>query len=250
MFFPHTPPPLRGHPLPPLSALATAHIWANPGHTQRPRAGSNAHTHHHHPSTCHIITSNSSKHDTRQPQVGRAKGHWRGGVEGGKRLWGGVMTTRRHETHMLPCPIHPLLFSLLSFVTTRCATYMPRRLFISFTINWRRGVQPTRRVIYLFLSLSIDDAACRLHAASSTSLFYYQLMTWHASYMLHRWFLSFTINWRCGVQSTCRVVNFSLSLSIDDAACILHAALSISFFHYHLSGSSRLNTSIVYIVCQ
>lgn len=103
-------------------------------------------------------------------------------------------------------------FSLLSFVTTRCATYTPRHLFISFTINWWRGVQPTRRVVYLFLSLSIDDVACNLHAALSTSLFHYQLMTWHASYMPCCWFLSFTINWRRG----------------------LHAALSISLFHYQL----------------
>ena len=140
-------------------------------------------------------------------------------------------------------------FSSLSFVTTQCATYTPRRLFISFTINWWRGVQPTRRVVYLFLSLSIDDTACNLHAVSSTSLFYYQLMTRHASYIPRRWFLSFTINWWRSVHPTRCVVNFSLSLSIDDAVCILHAALSISFFHYHLSGSSRLNTYIVYIVC-
>ena len=201
MFFPHTPPPLCSHPLLPLSALATAHIWANPGHAQRPWAGSNAHTH---PSTCHIITSNSSKHDTRQPQVGRAKGPWRGWVEGGKGLWGGVITTRWHETHMLPCPIHPLLFFL----------------FLCFLLWWR-GVWPTRRVIYLFLSLSTDDAACNLHAASSIYFFHFQLMMWHATYMLPCLLLFFTINWWCGMRPTCHVVDFFLSLLIDDAAYTL-----------------------------
>ena len=65
------------------------------------------------------------------------------------------MMIRQHETHMLPCPIHllPLFFaffcddavcnlhaasSIYLFhyqLTTRRATYTPRRLFIYFAIN-------------------------------------------------------------------------------------------------------------------
>jgi len=40
------PPPPRGHPLPPSSALANAHMWANPGQACRPQQ-SHAPPHHH-----------------------------------------------------------------------------------------------------------------------------------------------------------------------------------------------------------
>jgi hypothetical protein len=156
------------------------------------------------------------------------------------------MMIRQHKTHMLPCPIHRLLFFFsffLSFVMMRHATYTPRHLFFFFHFNRQRGVQPTPRVVNFFLLLSIDDAACNLHAALSISFFYYQLTTrcatymphrrslfcyqlmmWRATYTLRHWFLSFTINRQCGVQPTCHVINLVL-------------------------GSSRLNTYIVYIVC-
>ena len=98
-------------------------------------------------------------------------------------------------------------------LTTRRATYTPHRQFISFTINRRRGVQPTRRVVNLFLSLSIDDAACNLHAALSIYFFYYQLTMRRVTYTPRCLFLYFTINRRHGVQPTCRIVYF---------------------FHYHL----------------
>ena len=43
MFFPHTTTTIARPPLPPLSALANAHTWANLGRAQRLRSSLNAH---------------------------------------------------------------------------------------------------------------------------------------------------------------------------------------------------------------
>jgi len=130
MFFPHTTTTTARPPLPPLSALANAHIWANPGKAQRlrecliahPTLSPHFHLPHHHqqPQQTRRMTT----------QVGKAEGDWRRWMEGGGRAGGGVMTTRQLETHMLPHPIHP-----------------SPTFFISFMIVWRCGVQATCRVV-------------------------------------------------------------------------------------------------------
>jgi len=155
----------------------------------------------HHLSTCHIITSNPSKHDAWQPHVGKAEGDWRGWIEGGEGAGGGVMTTRQHETHMLPHRIHP-----------------PPIFFISFMIVWRCGVQPTCRVVCLFILY----------------FFHYCLTTWCATHMPCRLFFNFLfhLTTRCATHMPHRLSSYSLflSLSFDDTVCNPHAVSFIFLF--------------------
>ena len=116
----------------------------------------------------------------------------------------------------------------------RCAAHTPRCLVLFPPFIWRRGVQPTRRVVYFFSSpfpILSDDTVWNPHAMSSIS------------FPPH-------IIWRRGVKPTCRVVYlFSspyyltmrcethmlrrlvlfLPILSDDAVWNPHAALSISF---------------------
>ena len=103
--------------------------------------------------------------------------------------------TTRCATHMPCC----LFFNFLFRLTMRCATHMLCLFyFFLFFHYWRHGVQPTCRVVYfLFLLLSFDDVVCNPHAVSYVFYsFYYCLMMWCVTHMLHHlFFISFIIVW-------------------------------------------------------
>jgi len=262
------PPPPRGHPLPPSSALANAHLWANPGQACRHQQ-SPAPPHHHlsaaapmlpAPATTWRTTTTSWDGWRRVRRVGR---RGKGDLEGDDdtacnphatssiyflcAVWRcGVQPTRR-VVYLFP----------LCCLTTWHATHTPCHLFLFLSVVWWRSVQPTRHIVYFFSSVLFDDAVCNPHAALSISSLN---AAWrrgnpHAALSIS----SFNVAWQRGVQPTCHIVYFFLqcclmtwrathmpcclflslhlvyfflSMLFDDAAYNPHAVLSIYFYFY------------------
>ena len=249
------PPPPCGHPLPPLSALANAHLWANPGqacqHQQSP-----APPHHHlsaaapmlpAPATTWRTTTTSWDGWRRVRRVGR-KG--KGDLEGDDDA---VCNPHAVSSYFFSsvlfddavCNPHAMssFFSSVLFDDAACNPHAVSSIsFPRYCLTTRRATHTPRR-LFLFLSV-----VWRWHAVSSISFPQCCLMTQRATHTPCCLFLFLSVVWWRGVQPTCRVVYFFpqcclttrcathmprrlflSSMLLDDAACNPHAVLSISF---------------------
>ena len=139
-----TPLPLHGHSLPPSSALANAHKWANPGQAHWHQQ-SHAPPHRHlsaaapmlpAPATTWKTTTTRWEGWRRVTRVGR---RGKGDREGDDNA-----VCNPHATSSISFPLCCLM--------TWCATHTLHHLFYSLHVVWWCGMQPTHHIIYFFLS--------------------------------------------------------------------------------------------------
>ena len=191
--FPHTTTTIARPPLPPLSALANAHTWANPGQAQWLGGSLNAHPptfsppfhlpHHHQwpQQTWHMTTTSWEGQRKLERGYRKGEGGWRRGDDN-KAAWNPHAALSNLPP---PCPLVYFLFLFYFFyhhLTTRRATHMLRHLFIfisfSCCLTMQRAIHMPRH-LFIFISFS----CC--------------LTTWHATHMPRCLFLFIFISFSC-----------------------------------------------------
>jgi len=236
------PPPPRDHLLPPSSALANAHLWANPGQA-RQHQQSPAPPHHHlsaaapmlpAPATTWRTTTTSWDRWRRVRRVGR---RGKGDLEGDDDTVCNPHTVSSYffssvlfddvvcNPHAMSSFFSSVLFddvacnphamSSISFpqccLMMQCATHMPCHLFLFLSVVWQRSVQPTCCVVYFFPQCCLTTR-CATHTPHClflpSMLLDDAVCNPHATLSIS----SFNVAWWHGVQPTCRVVYFFPSI--------------------------------------
>ena len=113
------PPPLHNHPLPLSSALANAHMWANPGQPGQPQQSQAPPPHHLSAATPTLPASSTTMKTTTMTREG-----WKSVRRMGRRGTGGQKDDDDAVCNPHTVSSIPFLFSFPSFcLTMQCATH-------------------------------------------------------------------------------------------------------------------------------
>ena len=159
------PPPLCGHPLPPSSAQANAHMWANPGQSCQPQQSQAPPPHHLSAATPMLPASSTTIKTTTTTQKG-----WRNDND---QKNDDDVVCNPHAMSSIPFLFYFPSFCLMTWCATHtlCCQFLFYFIFLPFVRQC--GVQPTHHVVNSFLFLFL----------------FLHLMIWHATHMLCYWFL-------------------------------------------------------------